>query len=342
MPLPTLVRVEILDTPGFNAPDARHAEAARAAFEEADIALWLLDATQAMKQSERSVLVEAQRARLPIQMLVNKADRLGTADLSRVMGAVTEALEHTGIASWQPPVAFSAKRALAGKLGDARSLEESGWPAVDALLETQIVARSDELKERALRRRAAGVVRTLLAAWQERAAVETAASEATASLAHRAAQAAAGVERSAEELSARLGASLLPQAQAWARDVNLVFVGRDPDAAARDPVLLRYRVDRAVASLAPALARALASLVPDVDLVPDSLAPVARAIVRAASWGVASDPDAQVRAIARSAIAALAEHLFAQSAAPVTTGHAAGVVRELDAFAAALGVVVTP
>ncbi len=53
MPLPFLVRVEILDTPGFNAPDPGTREVARSAFEEADVALWLLDATQALKQSER-------------------------------------------------------------------------------------------------------------------------------------------------------------------------------------------------------------------------------------------------------------------------------------------------
>ena len=53
LPIPSLTRVEILDTPGFNAPDggsaptgagrsmdgARHAEAARDAFEEADAAI---------------------------------------------------------------------------------------------------------------------------------------------------------------------------------------------------------------------------------------------------------------------------------------------------------------
>ena len=44
---------------------------------------------------------------------------------------------------------------LAGKLGDAVALEESGWAAVQTLLDERIVARSDELKERSLRRRAA-------------------------------------------------------------------------------------------------------------------------------------------------------------------------------------------
>ena len=81
LPLPILVQVEILDTPGFNAPDPDHTRVARSAFEEADVAVWLLDATQAMKQSERVVLDEARRIRLPVQMLGNKADRLSESDM---------------------------------------------------------------------------------------------------------------------------------------------------------------------------------------------------------------------------------------------------------------------
>jgi GTP-binding protein EngB required for normal cell division len=336
MPLAALVRVEVLDTPGFNAPDARHTEAARAAFGEADIALWLLDATQAMKQSERMVLEEARRARLPVQMLVNKADRLGVADLARVMAAVDEALAETRLTSWCAPIAFSAKKALAGKLGDSLALEESHWTAVDALLEGQIVARSDELKELALRRRAAVVVGALAAAWGERASREATAAQATAALAHEAAQSAVTVERASDDLTERLAASLLPYAQGWAHDVDLVFVGRDRDLAERDPVLARYRVDRALAALTPPLSRALASLVPHVSLPPAQLAPTARAIVRATIWSSAPDPEAQVRAIARSAVATLAELLFARSLQAPATGHAAGVARELRAFAAAL------
>ena len=133
MPLESLQRVEILDTPGFNAPDPRHTQVALSAFERADAVVWLLDATQAMKQSERAVLEEAERARLPVQILVNKADRLAPDDLARVLAGVAVALGETGIRSLSPPLAFSAKRALAGKLGDAAALEGSGWGAVEAL-----------------------------------------------------------------------------------------------------------------------------------------------------------------------------------------------------------------
>src|SRR6185295_16560555 len=99
----SLTRVEILDTPGFNAPDQRHTEAARSAFEEADAAIWLLDAGQPLKQSERRILEEAKATSLPVQILVNKADRLKPDDLVKVMASVAESLEETGIRSWAEP-----------------------------------------------------------------------------------------------------------------------------------------------------------------------------------------------------------------------------------------------
>ena len=167
LPLASLVSVEVLDTPGFNAPDPRHARVARSAFEEADAAIWLLDATQAMKESERAVLEEARRAQIPVQMLVNKADRLSATDLAQVMDSVRAALQATQVGSWGPPLALSAKKALAARLGgpatsaDSRALADSGWLEVQALLEREIVGRSVELKERALRRRAAALVAEL-------------------------------------------------------------------------------------------------------------------------------------------------------------------------------------
>jgi signal recognition particle receptor subunit beta len=82
LPIPSLVQVEVLDTPGFNAQDPQHARVARAAFDEADIAVWLVDATQAMKKSEIDVLLYAQRASLPVQVLVNKSDRVAPGDLA--------------------------------------------------------------------------------------------------------------------------------------------------------------------------------------------------------------------------------------------------------------------
>ncbi len=335
MPLPFLVRVEILDTPGFNAPDPHHIRAARSAFEEADVAIWLLDATQAMKQSEREVLEEARRARLPVQMLVNKADRLAPPELAKVMLAVEQALAETGIPSWAPPLALSAKRALAGKLGDARALEESGWPGVQALLDERIVARSAELKERALRRRAAHIVARIAAHAATEATRQREQDETRAARAHALGQAAGTIERDAERIARELATSLAPVAAAWEGDLALVYIGRDRASAMSDPVLARYAADRAIDALAPPLSRALASLVPQALIAPAPLAPLARALVRAAA-STSSEADALLPPLCRAAVATLVEHLFALSVPPPPAARAAGLLRELRALAAVL------
>jgi GTP-binding protein EngB required for normal cell division len=336
MPLPLLVRVEILDTPGFNAPDPKHTAVARSAFEEADVLLWLLDASQPLKQSERRVLEEAKAARLPVQMLVNKADRLSPDNLAIVMKTVDEALVETGLPSWAPPLALSAKKALAGKLGDAAALEQSGWAAVQALLDERIVARSDDLKERALRRRASLVVARLLAQASADADRQREQDEARARQAATVAQLAARIERGQDTLAEQLAKSLAPSAEAFTEDLSLVFVGRDPDAAKRDPVLARYRTDRAVAALAPPLSRALASLAPEAGLSPAQLAPPARTIVRAAASASLGEDDAPLLAIARAAVSTLVEQLFTLSTAPTPSSRTGAILAELKAFAGAL------
>jgi hypothetical protein len=235
---------------------------------------------------------------------------------------------------------LSAKRALAGKVGDAKLLEESGWNGVEGLLDQRIVACSDELKERALRRRARGVVERLLDVWTERSLAEETETRKQSARATRAGQAAARIDDDADALSTQLAQSLSPHAEAWIRDVDLVLVGRDPDAAARDPAIARYRVDRALAGISPALSRALASLAPETDLLPSDLMPSVRAVVRAATWGAPSNGDTLTStvafAVARAGIATLLDQLFAMSIAPVRPARSAGVLRELRAFASAL------
>lgn len=336
MPLASLVRVEILDTPGFNAPDARHTQVARAAFAEADVAVWLLDATQPMKRSEREVLDAAKAAGLPVLLLANKADRLSADQAARVMASIDEALGETGIATLAPPLALSAKQALAGKLGDEAALAASGWNAVQALLEERIVQRSGELKERALRRRAAEIVRALQGAWAERFDAERAEAAKGEARAHAISAAATRIEAESDEVAARLAKSLAPHAAEWERDMKMVFVGRDQDAAARDPVLARYGADRALEALSPPLARALAAIAPEAEQSPPQLALVARALVRAAA-SAAPDADRLLSSLARASVATLVEHLFCLSIAPPPSLRAAGVLRELAAFGVSLG-----
>jgi small GTP-binding protein len=337
LPLVFLLRVEILDTPGFNAPEPIHTRAALSAFEEADAAIWLFDATQAMKQSERAVLEEATRAKLPLQILINKADRMGPDDLARVTKSVSDALAEARLGSLAPPLPLSAKKALAGKLGDTNALTDSGWDGVQALLEEQIISRHEQLKERALRRRAARVVARLTAAASTEDEKRRSEDEILAAKARTCAQTAAAIERDADALATDLSRSLSAPAEVWARDLALVVVGRDRKSVERDPILARYRVERAVATLAPTLARAMSSLAGEAELAPALLAQTARALVRAAAEvSEGTDPQALLEPLARAAIATLVDRLFSLSVARSSKFGPAGLVRELRALAAVL------
>jgi hypothetical protein len=120
--------------------------------------------------------------------------------------------------------------------------------------------------------------------------------------------------------------------------VARIFAGRDRGAVP-DPALARYRVDRAVSTLAPALSQRMAALAPEAGVTPADVAPVARAIVRAAAAGAGAAVPVlaeMIDAVARAAVSTLAEQLDVAAVEPPPPGRAAGVLRELAAFSAAL------
>jgi small GTP-binding protein len=334
LPIASLTRVEILDTPGFNAPEKEHAQTARGAFEEADAVIWLLDAAQPMKRTERLVLEEAHAQKLPVQILVNKADRLAAPDLVKVMALVEGSLQEIGVVSWSPPLALSARLALAGKLGDARAFESSGWPRVEELFEGQILARSDELKERALRRRASLSVAKLGARAATLAVEERDRRARQSERAQRWSHAAATLDGDLDAAAASIASALEPAAEARKRDLDLAVTGREARATAADPLLARYRADRALVRLAPPLAQALSRLAPSADVPARDLLPASRALVRGFA---AAGGDPPVPALARAAAATLVEHLGALAVLPPAPSRAEGRVRELVALAKALG-----
>ena len=337
MPIASLTRVEILDTPGFNAPDQRHTDAARSAFEEADAAIWLLDANQPLKQSERRILEEARTAKLPVQILVNKADRLKPEELATVMANVAQSLAETGLTSWAQPVALSARLALQGKLGDAEALTRSNWELVQRLLDEELIARSDELKERGLRRRGGRVVAELLERAREHASEERSKIDAARARAQDLALRAAKLEREAEEAAQVVAGALLGAAADWKNDLDVVVTGRDAAQAEADPVLTRYRIDRAVTRLAQPLARVLASIAGGSDTpgaTEEDLAPMCRAVVR--TFAATGGRSTALVPLTRSAIASLVEHLLELAAAPPERGRAEGRVAELEAIGVAL------
>lgn len=160
-PIERLRRIEVLDTPGFNAPDADHINAATRAVHEAHVALWILDGTQALKDSERRVLARIADVGTPVQVLVNKCDRLEPKKADEVVDHVSDGLALIGLPSMSAVVGFSARLALRGRLGDTGAASRSGWDAVERLLAGSIVDRSDELRAMALRRKALVIARSL-------------------------------------------------------------------------------------------------------------------------------------------------------------------------------------
>jgi len=279
------------------------------------------------------VLEQVRAARLPIQVLVNKADRLAAADLEKVMTMVNESLATVGIESWSPPRALSAKRALKGKLGDAAALAESGWPEVEAMLEREIIGKSDILKERALRRRAARVVMELGARAAEIAQRDEDEAARLTAAAHAMSLAAARLDREGDEASRDLETALVAPAAAWQAELHLVETGRDAKTTTADPLLARYRTERALALLAPPLAEAMARLAASPALVGKDLTPVARSLVRAF---VARPGAGAMALLARAALGALVEHVSALAVADKPRGLGGGRVRELMALSNAL------
>ena len=162
VPFAYLQRVEIVDTPGFNAPDPAHAKAAMDSLVEGpgvDVAIWLFDVGQPLKTSERRVLEAILARGIPVQALLNKADRLTESELATVMTQFVTDAASIGLTSWRPPLAFSARAAVAARIAnDREALDKSGFTPVRALLEDELAEHGDTLKERGLRRRAYDVV----------------------------------------------------------------------------------------------------------------------------------------------------------------------------------------
>ena len=343
-PIAFLTRVEILDTPGFNAPDERHARAARSAFEDADVLVWLLDANQPLKQSERAILEEAKAQSLPVQMLVNKVDRLKPNEIERVLDMVRAALDEAKLASIAPPIALSARLALAGKLGDDAARASSGWDAVERFLEESIVARSEALKERALRRRCRKIASALSVAVAREAEAEDAARADSERARHALAKLAARLDADGAKLAAKIAGDL--PMDALAKDLALVVTGRDAARVETDEVLARYRVERAVAHLAGPLASAIARETAGALGAPSATSgalgasawrAIARTSVRAAALSSSpTSPESMsdiALAASRAALASIVEDLAARAVAPDPAPRARGLAVELEELA---------
>ena len=139
LPVETLRRVEIVDTPGLNSIRPEHERVARDFLRDADAIVWVFAAGQAAKATEREALALAHAAGKRVVGVLNKIDRAEPGEVS----ALVRHVEGTLGDLVEPVVPFSATRATAAqKAGRA----DSGFEALTAVLEQRFLADARELK----------------------------------------------------------------------------------------------------------------------------------------------------------------------------------------------------
>ncbi|MEO5729124.1 MAG: dynamin family protein [Byssovorax sp.] len=342
-PIERLKRVEVLDTPGFNAPDPEHLAAARQAFDEAHVAIWLLDATHPMKETERKVLAEIQGLGVPVQILANKADRLKPQEREAVLAHISESLAQVGLASHAAPLAFSARLSLKGRMGDEAALAASGWPEVEALIASEIVDRSDALREAALRRKAARVAVDLAAAAHARAAADREIYRAARDRSEALRMAAARLRREKIAVAAAADRAIEPARRLLTADLRPL--GELPEDRQRNDAGLReYLRERFVARLAEPVVGELARAASGAGAIAlDPLPARAAAAVRAVLMGAAAAHDAPAALVERpldrileAVVEAFAAALLAASEEPVSEAASAALELRAEALSAAL------
>ncbi|NUP08982.1 MAG: hypothetical protein HOW73_23275 [Polyangiaceae bacterium] len=255
-PIERLRWVEILDTPGFNAPNPEHARAAMRAFDEVHAVVWLLDATGPLKATEAEILKKVAEMGLPVIVLLNKLDRLGEADLERVTEHTRTGLAEIGLTAAAGPLAFSAKLALAGRLGDEAALARSRWKDAEDEISKSVVDRADTLREQALRRRAARIASELAEHAEKRAAEARAVVEAKAARATKLRTLAGPLLERPDEAVAQISGAVDEPVRALLADLRPL--AQIVDGARDEVTIASYAAPRAVARLARPLSDALA------------------------------------------------------------------------------------
>ena len=139
LPVETLRRVEIVDTPGLNSIRPEHERVARDFLRDADAIVWVFAAGQAAKATEREALTLAHAAGKRVVGVLNKIDRADAGEVS----ALVRHVEGTLGDLVDPVVPFSATRATAA-LKAGRS--DAGLEALTAVLEHRFLADARELK----------------------------------------------------------------------------------------------------------------------------------------------------------------------------------------------------
>lgn len=327
LPFEPLRRVELIDTPGFNAPEAEHAAEAERALDEVDVALWLFDATQLGKASEVSRLRAVASAGVPLLCVANKRDRLAPADVDTVVRALEAALAEASVVPLAPPALLSARQALAEKLGRA-SPAAGGAADLEAAFEEGLLRDAAALHERSLRRRAATLVASLLREASARADREREARDA----ADRRQQALLSMARRLDDVASiqkAVGEAVAPARAALSRDLCAVGQASDGDASA-------YVADRVVAHLARPVAIGLSG----ASEPPAAVVPAVEAALRGLVAGLARPAAASelpAATLTSATLGAARAALQAASSAPARTPmEASRLVSRLSALHGAL------
>jgi hypothetical protein len=170
-----------------------------------------------------------------------------------------QGLDEVGVEPVALPVAFSAKRTLEG------AREQSGWSEVEGLLENAIVAKSEWLRDLALRRRAARTGTRLASLADEQWARELARARLRQARRDAVRRAADRLREQPEAVEQRLATLCREKRKELNEDLAPVL------GAERDPSAQRFIVDRARVVMGAPLARAALDSValegsdPDVD-----------------------------------------------------------------------------
>jgi tetratricopeptide (TPR) repeat protein len=157
-PAEFLTRVNLVDTPGFNSIVPEHETVARQFIERADAVVWLFDAGQPGKESERAALARVTEQGKRAMGVLNKADRLDPESLTKVIEHLKqeELAEHV-----EDVIALSARRALEAKKGevvDSEALEASGLPGLERALEDRFYSQARLIKRQGCANRLVSVL----------------------------------------------------------------------------------------------------------------------------------------------------------------------------------------
>ena len=149
LPVETLRRVEIVDTPGLNSIRPEHERVARDFLQEADAIVWVFGIGQAAKATEKAALELARGAGKRVVGVLNKVDRADAAEIEAVTAHVVRSLGDLV----DTVVPFSATRALAARrAGKTDPTMTALTAALDERFFTQALALKRATAVSALRR----------------------------------------------------------------------------------------------------------------------------------------------------------------------------------------------